>query len=79
MAEDVKIDQANPDSEVMNVVNSIADTQRASAIDALQDILYSRSNDALGKYKQTVAKTFFDQPEAEKQEEPSNETDNGTN
>tara|TARA_B100001094_G_scaffold222123_1_gene216179 strand:- start:442 stop:675 length:234 start_codon:yes stop_codon:yes gene_type:complete len=75
MTEENNIDQANPDSEIMNVVNSITDSQRSSAIDAIQDILYSRSNDALGKYKQTVAQTFFDQPE--ETEEPSNETDTG--
>ena len=78
MAEDVKIDQANPDAEVMNVVNHIADNQRADAIDKLQDLLYARSSDAIGDYKKTVAKTYFDEPEA-KPEEPSNETDNGNN
>ena len=76
MAEDVKIDQANPEEGVMDVVKHIADNQRADAIDKLQDLLYARSSDALGKYKQTVAKTYFDEP-AEKPEEPSNETDNG--
>jgi len=76
MTEPNTIDQANPDAEVMNVVKSITDNQRANAIDALQDIMYARSSDAIGKYKQTVAKTYFDQP-AEKPEEPSNETDNG--
>ncbi len=76
MTEPNTIDQANPDPEVMNVVKSIVDNQRANAIDALQDIMYARSSDAIGKYKQTVAKTYFDQP-AEKPEEPSNETDNG--
>ena len=76
MTEDVKIDQANPDPGVMDVVKAVADNQRANAIDALQDLLYARSSDALGKYKQTVAKTYFDEPD-EKPEEPSNETDNG--
>ena len=76
MTEPNTIDQANPDAEVMNVVKSITDNQRADAIDALQDLLYARSSDALGKYKQTVAKTYFDEPD-EKPEEPSNETDNG--
>ena len=70
------VDQANPDPGVMDVVQSVADNQRANAIDALKDLLYARSSDALGKYKQTVAKTYFDEPEA-KPEEPSNETDNG--
>ena len=80
MTENNTVDQANPDAEVMNVVNSIVDNNRANAIDALQDILYARSSDALGKYKQTVAKTYFDEPEKtveDKPEEPSNETDNG--
>ena len=76
MTEPNTIDQANPDAEVMNVVKSITDNQRADAIDKLQDILYSRSSDAMSTYKQSVAKTYFDQPD-EKPEEPSNETDNG--
>ena len=71
------VDQANPDPGVMDVVKSIVDNQRANAIDALQDILYARSADAIGNYKQTVAKTYFDEPVADKPEEPSNETDNG--
>tara|TARA_Y100001970_G_scaffold47978_1_gene60774 strand:- start:186 stop:428 length:243 start_codon:yes stop_codon:yes gene_type:complete len=79
MAEDVKIDQANPEEGVMDVVKHIADNQRADAIDKLQDLLYARSSDAIGKYKQTVANTLFDEPEVEdKPEEPSNETDNGS-
>ena len=77
MTEDVKIDQANPEAEVMDVVKSIADNQRANAIDALQDLLYARSSDAISDYKKTVAKTYFDEPVADKPEEPSNETDNG--
>ena len=76
MADNETIDQANPDAEVMNVVNSIADNNRAQAIDAIQDLLYAKSSDVIGDYKKTVAQTFFDQPE-EKPEEPSNETDNG--
>ena len=79
MAEDVKIDQANPEEGVMDVVKHIADNQRADAIDKLQDLLYARSSDAIGKYKQSVANTLFDDPEVEdKPEEPSNETDNGS-
>ena len=74
------VDQANPEAEVMNVVNHIADNQRADAIDKLQDLLYARSSDAISDYKKTVAKTYFDEPEKtveDKPEEPSNETDNG--
>tara|TARA_B100001113_G_scaffold197968_1_gene162193 strand:+ start:175 stop:417 length:243 start_codon:yes stop_codon:yes gene_type:complete len=71
------VDQANPDPGVMDVVKSIVDNQRANAIDAIQDILYARSTDAVNQYKQTVAKTYFDEPVEDKPEEPSNETDNG--
>ena len=78
MTENNTIDQANPEPEVMNVVNSIADNNRAAAIDAIQDMLYAKSSDAIGDYKKTVAKTYFDQPVEDKPEEPSNETDNGT-
>jgi len=77
MTENVKIDQANPEEGVMDVVKHIADNQRADAIDKLQDILYAKSSDAIGEYKKGVANTLFDKPEAENPEEPSNETDNG--
>ena len=79
MTEPNTIDQANPEAEVVNVVSAIADNNRAAAIDAIQDMLYAKSSDAIGEYKKGVANTLFDKPEAEKQEEPSNETDNGTN
>ena len=71
------VDQANPDPGVMDVVQAVADNQRANAIDALQDLLYAKSSDAINSYKKTVAKTFFDEPVADTPEEPSNETDNG--
>ena len=78
MAEETKIDDVTPEAGVMDVVTHIADNQRADAIDKLQDLLYARSSDAIGKYKQSVANTLFDEPEVEdKPEEPSNETDNG--
>ena len=79
MAEEIKIDDVTPEAGVMDVVKSISDNQRADAIDKLQDLLYARSSDAIGKYKQSVANTLFDEPEVEdKPEEPSNETDNGS-
>ena len=77
MTENNTVDQANPEAEVMNVVNHIADNQRADAIDKLQDLLYARSSDANGDYKKTVAKTNINEPVEDKPEEPSNETDNG--
>ena len=78
MAEETKIDDVTPEAGVMDVVTHIADNQRADAIDKLQDLLYARSSDAIGKYKQTVANTLFDEPVEDKPEEPSNETDNGS-
>ena len=77
MAEETKIDDVTPEAGVMDVVKSIADNQRADAIDKLQDLLYARSSDAIGDYKKTVAKTYFNEPVEDKPEEPSNETDNG--
>jgi len=77
MTEPNTIDQANPEAEVVNVVSAIADNNRAAAIDAIQDMLYAKSSDAIGDYKKSVANTLFNQP-AENPEEPSNETDNGT-
>ena len=79
MTEPNTIDQANPDAEVVDVVGAIADNNRAAAIDAIQDMLYAKSSDAIGEYKKSVANTLFDQPVEDKPEEPSNETDNGTN
>ena len=78
MAEETKIDDVTPEAGVMDVVTHIADNQRADAIDKLKDLLYARSSDAIGKYKQTVANTLFDEPVEDKPEEPSNETDNGS-
>ena len=79
MTEETKIDDVTPEAGVMDVVKHIADNQRADAIDKLQDLLYARSSDAIGKYKQSVANTLFDEPKVEdKPEEPSNETDNGS-
>ena len=74
---ETNIDQANPEAEVVDVVGAIADNQRAKAIDAIQDMLYAKSSDAIGDYKKIVANTLFDEPVEDKPEEPSNETDNG--
>ena len=79
MTEPNTIDQANPEAEVVDVVGAIADNQRAAAIDAIQDMLYAKSSEAIDAHKKDVAKTYFDKPDEDKPEEPSNETDNGTN
>jgi len=67
------MEQSNPNAEILNVVKSIEDGQRASAIDAIQDLLYSRAADAMSQYKQIVAKSYFDEPA----EALPDETDNG--
>ena len=69
------MEESNPQAEVLNVVDFIKDGKRADAIDAVNDILFSRAADAMANYKQTVANTYFDEPVGEAQ---PNETDNGT-
>ena len=59
----------------VNIVNQIADNQRASAIDAIQDLLFAKASDAMADYKKIVADTFFDEPT---DTETTDETDNGT-
>tara|TARA_Y200000002_G_scaffold382453_1_gene399585 strand:+ start:3121 stop:3342 length:222 start_codon:yes stop_codon:yes gene_type:complete len=66
-----------PPEQVLDTADLIANNKRAEAIDAIQDLLYARANDAMGSYKKTVANTYFDEPT--EVEEPSNETDNGSN
>ena len=68
------MDQANPEAEVVNIVSAIADNDRSNAIDAIQDLLYAKASETLSTYKQSVAKTYFDEPV----ETETNETDNGT-
>ena len=58
----------------VDIVNKIADNQRADAINTIHDLLFAKASDAMAEYKKVVANTFFDEPtETEK-----NETDNGT-
>tara|TARA_B100001287_G_C22552682_1_gene467639 strand:- start:646 stop:867 length:222 start_codon:yes stop_codon:yes gene_type:complete len=72
MAENTEV---NPHQGEVNIVNQIADNQRSDAINAIQDLLFSKASDAMADYKKTVANTFFDEPT--ETEEPD-ETDNGT-
>ncbi|MEC7713284.1 MAG: hypothetical protein VYE32_04675 [Candidatus Thermoplasmatota archaeon] len=69
------MEQSNPNAEILSVVDTLKDGKRADALDAISDLLYGRAAEAIKSYKQVVAKTFFDEPQVE---EPSNETDNGT-
>jgi len=58
----------------VNIVDKINDNDRASAIDAIQDLLFSKASDAMADYKKIVANTFFDEPT---ETETTDETDNG--
>ena len=59
---------------VVNIVDKISDNDRASAIDAIHDLLFAKASDAMAQYKQIVANTFFDEPT----ETTTDETENGT-
>tara|TARA_B100000902_G_scaffold92738_1_gene96018 strand:- start:653 stop:880 length:228 start_codon:yes stop_codon:yes gene_type:complete len=60
----------------VDIVNQIADNQRAAAIDAIHDMLFSKAGDAMADYKKVVANSFFDEP-TETETEVTDETDNG--
>jgi hypothetical protein len=64
----------NQEQGVVDIVNQIANNDRASAIDAIHDMLFAKASDAMATYKQVVAQTFFDEPT----ETETDETDNGT-
>jgi hypothetical protein len=66
--------EQNTEQGVVDIVNKISDNDRASAIDAIQDLLFAKASDAMATYKQVVAQTFFDEPT----EPETDETDNGT-
>jgi hypothetical protein len=65
------------DTEVgaLDIVGKINDNQRASAIDAVHDMLFGKASQAMADYKKVVANTFFDEPT---ETETTDETDNGT-
>ena len=66
--------EVNNEVGVVDIVNKINDSDRASAIDAIHDLLFAKASDAMASYKQVVAQTFFDEPT----ETETDETDNGT-
>jgi hypothetical protein len=57
------------ESEVLNIVNLIADKNRADALDKIEDILYAKASETIDTYKKTVASTFFDEPTGDTPEE----------
>jgi hypothetical protein len=66
--------EVNHDQGVVDIVDKINNSDRASAIDAIQDLLFAKASDAMADYKKIVANTFFDEPI----ETETDETDNGT-
>jgi hypothetical protein len=66
--------EQNTETGVVDIVSKINDNDRASAIDAIHDLLFAKASDAMASYKQVVAQTFFDEPT----ETETDETDNGT-
>ena len=68
--------EVNPLQGEVDIVNQIADNQRANAINAIHDMLFAKASDAMADYKKVVANTFFDEPQ-ETETEVTDETDNG--
>ena len=68
--------EVNPHQGEVDIVNQIADNQRANAINAIHDVLFAKASDAMADYKKAVANTFFDEPQ-ETETEVTDETDNG--
>ena len=66
--------EVNSHQGEVNIVNQIADNDRAGAIDAIHDMLFAKASDAMADYKKVVANTFFNEPT----ETETDETDNGT-
>jgi hypothetical protein len=62
--------------DTIEIVNAVRDGNRIAAIDKISDILYSKAAEAMGDYKQIVARSFFDSPEEEVEfESPQEETE----
>tara|TARA_B100000700_G_scaffold238730_1_gene265242 strand:- start:1171 stop:1392 length:222 start_codon:yes stop_codon:yes gene_type:complete len=67
--------EVNNELGAVDIVGKIKDNQRASAIDAVHDMLFGKASQAMADYKKVVANTFFDEPT---EKETTDETDNGT-
>ena len=67
--------EVNNELGAVDIVGQIKDNQRASAIDAIHDMLFSKASEAMADYKKVEANTFFDEPT---EKETTDETDNGT-
>jgi hypothetical protein len=45
-----------------NIVDLLYDKKRSDALDKINDLLKSKTSQALDDYKKIVASTFFDEP-----------------
>lgn len=46
----------------LDIVNAIANKQKADALDMVKDMMKSTAGEALGMYKKAVASTYFNEP-----------------
>jgi hypothetical protein len=49
-------------SNTFDIVNSIANSKKAEALDSIETLMQSSAAEALGIYKKVVASTYFDEP-----------------
>ena len=59
------------ESELVDIVDLLADKKRSEAMDKINDFLFARASDVIDTYKQTVSSSYFDEPTASQQ--PSEE------
>tara|TARA_E500000331_G_scaffold14497_1_gene12691 strand:- start:791 stop:1033 length:243 start_codon:yes stop_codon:yes gene_type:complete len=79
MTQETEIDNELNVPGLIDIVGKIKDNDRASAIDDINDILYTKAADVLGDNKIGIAKSLFNEPSETPTVEPeSNETDNGS-
>ncbi len=50
----------------VDIVNQISNSDRASAIDAIHDMLFAKASDAMADYKKVVANSFLMNPQKQK-------------
>jgi len=55
------------DSELVDIVDLLADKKRSEAMDKINDFLFARASDVIDTYKQTVSSSYFDEPTAQQQ------------
>ena len=50
------------ESELVDIVDLIADKKRGDALDKINDYLYGKAQDVIDQYKQSVPSSYFDEP-----------------